>query len=81
MSELPTPLEPIVALPPENVGTKRTVASNAGVALLATKLFASGLGVFCTVSVAGALVTLPAELLTTTVKTEPDWLAAVVDVV
>jgi hypothetical protein len=59
ISELPTPVDPIVAVPPENVGTSMTVASYAGVALLATKVFASGAGVACTVSVAGPLVTLP----------------------
>jgi len=59
MSELPTPFDPIVAVPPENVGTSMTVASYAGVALLATRVFANGAGVVWTVSVAGALVTLP----------------------
>jgi hypothetical protein len=69
MSELPMPLEPIVAVPPTNDGTKRTDALYTGVALLATRLFAASP---CTVNVAGALVTLPAELLTTTVNTAPD---------
>jgi hypothetical protein len=83
MSELPTPFEPIVAVPPENVATNETVPSYAGVALLATRLFACGAGASgsCTVKVAGLLVTLPAELVTTTVKTVPDWLAAVALVV
>jgi hypothetical protein len=83
MSELPIPFEPIVAVPPEKVATSKTVPSYTGVALLATRLLASGAGAggFCTVKVAGLLVTLPAELVTTTVKTVPDWLAAVALVV
>jgi hypothetical protein len=72
MSELPTPVEPIVPVPPENVGTSMTVALYGGVALLGTRLLAEGAGALVTVSVAGLLVTLPALLVTTTVKIEPD---------
>jgi hypothetical protein len=72
MSELPTPADPIVAVPPENVGINMTVAPYNGVALLGTRLFANGAAGPVTVSVAGPLVALPAEFVTTTVKIVPD---------
>jgi hypothetical protein len=66
MSELPTPIEPITAVPPENVGSNITGELYGGVALLGTKLPATG-GMTCTVSVAGLLVTLPNGFDTVTV--------------
>jgi hypothetical protein len=81
ISELPTPPEPIVAVPPENVGTSTTVALYGGVALLGTMLFANGVAGLVTVSVAGPLVALPDAFVTTTVNTVPDCPAAVAEVV
>ena len=81
ISELPTPPDPIVAVPPENVGTSITLALYGGVALLATMLFANGAAGLVTVSVAGPLVALPCAFVTTTVKTVPDCPAAVAEVV
>jgi hypothetical protein len=80
MSELPTPADPIVAVPPVNVGTSMTVALHAGVALLGTMLFANGAAGLITVSVAGPLVAFPDALVTTTVKTVPDCPAKVAEV-
>jgi hypothetical protein len=44
MSELPTPIDPMTAVPPEKVGIKFTAVLKAGVALLGTILFAKGAG-------------------------------------
>jgi hypothetical protein len=49
--------------------------------LLGTRLFANGAPGLVTVNVAGPLVALPPAFVTTTVKTVPDWLAAVAEVV
>jgi hypothetical protein len=81
MSELPTPVDPIVAVPPVNVGTSITVAPYTGVALLGTRLFATGAPGLFTVSIAGPLVAVPFAFVTTMVKTEPDCPAAVAEVV
>jgi hypothetical protein len=80
MSELPTPVEPMTALPPEKVGTRFTDALYGGVALLGTMLFAEAAG-FWTVKVAGPLVAVPAEFDTTTVKMDPVSPAAAAGVV
>jgi hypothetical protein len=68
ISELPTPIEPITPVPPENVGTSVTDELYGGVAELGTRLLACGT---CTVSVAPKLVTVPIAFETVTVKTEP----------
>jgi hypothetical protein len=66
ISELPTPVEPMTAVPPEKVGTSVTGALYGGVDVLGTRLEANGV-VLCTVRVAEALVTTPAEFDTVTV--------------
>ena len=66
MSELPTPVDPITAVPFENVGTSITVPLYGGVVELGTKLAAMGI-VLETVSVAATLVADPAAFVTTTV--------------
>jgi hypothetical protein len=68
ISELPIPIEPITAVPPENVGTSATDELYGGVAELGIRLFATG---SWTVSVAPKLVTEPTVFDTVTVKTEP----------
>jgi hypothetical protein len=70
MSELPTPCEPITAVPPEKLGNNCTEESYGGAVELGTRLLASG-GGSRTVRVAGPLVAEPAEFDTVTVKTEP----------
>jgi len=42
MSELPTPVEPMTAVPPEKVGTRLTDALYGGVTELGTRLWARG---------------------------------------
>jgi hypothetical protein len=70
ISELPTPIDPITAVPPEKVGTNITGELYGGVDVLGTRLLATG-AVLCTVSVAPILVTVPNGFDTVTVKTEP----------
>src|SRR5277367_5244929 len=80
MSELPTPAEPMTAVPPEKVGTNVTVPLYGGVGELGTRLPAIGAGVG-TVNVAAVLVADPAAFETETVKTSPLSLVVVAGVV